>query len=528
MPHSIDRRVVRYDSLIELAPDAILIHDGELIELANVAAARLAGAGSATELQGRRIAEFLAPPFLKSVEAEIVGSGERAAVAPPVRDTFRRLDGSEVQVEVSAAAIMNGARLSAHLMIRDITDRLAIERTAAELQARLGETQKMEAIGALAGGVAHEVNNMMTVILGFSEFMLQNPSLPREHIADVRQVSNAAERAATVTRQLLAFSRRSVYRPQVMELDPTLRSLEPMLGRLLGDHGTLALDLAPAAPVWFDSQQFLQIAVNFALNARDAMEPGGTLTISVSDAVLPEPAAGYAGTSIPAGHYTRLSFGDDGAGMTAATEAHLFEPFYTTKPIGQGTGLGLAAVHGILQQNGGYIAVDTTRGQGTTFTLFLPVATDHAVAEREHRRPAYADPPAGASVLVVEDEESVRAMASRSLELAGFRVVQAANGREAIAVIAQRGPPALVLTDVMMPQMDGIQLAAHLAERWPALPILFTSGYAPEELERRGAHDVPRGTLPKPFTPDEVVRFVTNALARASGGYPDPYRSSRD
>lgn len=523
MSHSIDRRAARYQSLIELAPDAILIHDGEVIELANAAAARLAGAGSATELRGRRIAEFLAPPYLKSVEAEIVGSGERAAVAPPVRDTFRRLDGSEVQVEVSAAAIMNGTRLSAHLMIRDITDRLAAEKTAAELQVRLRQTQKMEAIGALAGGVAHEVNNMMTVILGFTEFMLQDPTLPREHIADVRQVSAAAERAATVTRQLLAFSRRGFYRPQVMELDHTLHGLEPMLRRLLGEDHALALDVAPAAPVWLDRQQFVQIAVNFALNARDAMEPGGTLTISVSDADLSEPVAGYAGASIPAGHYTRLSFSDDGSGMTAETEGQLFEPFYTTKPVGQGTGLGLAAVHGILEQNGGYITLDTKSGRGTTFTLFLPVATDRAVAERGRRRPGLADVPVGASVLVVEDEETVRAMASRSLELAGFRVLQAANGREAIEVIARRGTPTLVLTDMIMPQMDGIQLAAHLAERWPALPVLFTSGYAPEELERRGARDVPRSTLHKPFTPDEVVQFVTAALTRTSRAQPDPY-----
>ncbi len=517
-----DRRLnARYRQLIELAPDAILVHDGEVVELANAAAARLAGAGSADELRGRRIAEFLAPPYLKSVESEIITSGERSAVAPPVRDTFRRLDGSEVPVEVSSAAIMDGARLSAHLMIRDITDRVAVERTAAELQVRLRHTQKMEAIGALAGGVAHEVNNMMTVILGFTEFMLQDPALPHERIADMRQVSVAAGRAANITRQLLAFSRRSFYRPQVMELDTAIRGLEPMIGRLLGEHQTLALDLTPAPAVWLDREQFTQIAVNFTLNARDAMEPGGTLTIAVRQTDLPEPAPGYAGASIPAGRYTRVSFSDDGSGMSAETEAKLFEPFYTTKAVGQGTGLGLAAVYGILEQNGAYVALDTETGRGTTFALFLPVASEQAVADRAARTPRPVGAPVGASVLVVEDEDAVRAMVTRSLELAGFRVLQAANGRDAIQVIADRGAPDLVLTDMMMPQMDGIQLADHLAERWPAMPVLFTSGYAAEELERRGIPDVRRKMLQKPFTPDTLVRFVTAVLARRISGRSD-------
>jgi PAS domain S-box-containing protein len=516
----------RYQQLVELAPETILIHDGERIVLANAAAARLAGAIHRSQLVGQPIDSFLNPPYLKAVEAHLLGSGDVVKRVPPVRDTFRRLDGSEVDVEVTAIAFLDHGRPSAHLVVQDITERLALQESARRAEEQLQQAQKMEAVGSLAGGVAHEVNNMMSVILGFSEFLLRAPAMAEERLSEVRHIVRAAERTAAVTRQLLAFSRRGFHQPQVLNLGPTMDELEPVVRRLLGEdrHLAFASDASPRVRV--DKGQLEQVIVNLAINARDAMPPGGTLTITTAETELPNGAAAGDGATIPAGRYALVVVRDTGTGMDAATQMRIFEPFFTTKPVGKGTGLGLAAADGIMKQNGGYITVVSAPGRGATFTLYLPVLSDAAVVERR-REPRGELPPLGgdaaqpgAMILLVEDEPAVRAVAARSLELGGFRVLQASGGAAALELMDGREQPDLVLTDMMMPGIGGAELGRRLRERWPEIPILFMSGYSVEDLRRQGAIGLERVMLQKPFTPEGLVRSVTAALSRAGTTQP--------
>jgi two-component system cell cycle sensor histidine kinase/response regulator CckA len=511
----------RYLQLVELAPDTILIHDGERIILANAEAARLAGATSRDQLVGQPIDKFLHPPYLKSVETQILRSGDVAKRVPPVKDKFRRLDGCEVDVEVTAIGFLDQGHPSAHLVVQDITERIAAQHAAQLAEERLQQAQRMEAVGALAGGVAHEVNNMMSVILGFSEFLLAAPAMVEERIAEVRHIVWAAERTAAVTRQLLAFSRRAFHQPQVVDVGAAVHELEPVVRRLLGEERHLALTADATPRVRVDKGQLEQVIVNLALNARDAMPAGGTLTITTTETELPKEVASGDGVAIPAGRYALIIVRDTGAGMDAATQARVFEPFFTTKPVGQGTGLGLAAAAGIMRQNSGCITVASTPGQGATFTLYLPVLAGEDVFER--RGQPRADPPpasrdaalTGALVLLVEDEPAVRAIVARSLERGGFRVLQASGGAAALELMDRRGQPDLVLTDLLMPGIGGSELARRLRERWPALPILFMSGYSVEDLRQQGAAGFEGLMIQKPFTPDTLVKSVAARLSEA-------------
>jgi len=508
----------RYQQLVELAPDGILIHDGARIVLANASAARLAGATDQAELVGLPIDTFLDPPYLKAVQTRLTDSVSSLELAPPVRDTFHRLDGSDLEVEVRAVAFMDHGRPSAHLIVRDITDRLAVEQAAKEMEERLHQVQRMEAAGALAGGVAHEVNNMMAVVLGFGDFLLQDTRLPSECLADVREIMKAADRAATVTRQLLAFSRRAIHRPQAVDLAVAVRSAEPVVRRLLGEGRELVV-VADAAPrVWVDPGQLEQVIINLALNARDAMPAGGTLTLTTGEIELPGSLPPVECFAIPDGRYGTLLMRDTGAGMDAATRARIFEPFFTTKPLGQGTGLGLAAAHGILTQNNGCITVESDPGQGAAFTVYLPILPPADPGQRSDELPlAVADPTqTGATVLVVDDEPAVCAISARCLKQAGFLVLQAHDGGDALELVDRHGPPQLVLTDLTMPGIGGAELARRLKERWPALPIIFMSGYSAEQLIRDGALDLEEQLIQKPFAPGNLVASVAAALFRAA------------
>jgi hypothetical protein len=512
----------RYRQLVELSPDAILIHDGGRIVLANAAAVRLAGATRRTQLVGLPIDTFLDPPYLKSVQTELTDAVSPAELAPPVRDTFRRVDGTRLEVEVRATAFIDHGRPSAHLVVRDITERLAVEQSARQVAARLQQAQKMEAVGALAGGVAHEVNNMMSVILGLGAFLLKDQATPAARLADVRGILKAAERAAAITRQLLDFSRTAVHRPKVVDLGSAVRHSEPVLRPLLSDGWRLVMwtDVAPRVRV--DPAQLEQVIINLVLNARDATPQGGILVVTTGETEVTSGIAAADGASIPAGLYATLVVRDTGAGMDAATMARIFEPFFTTKPRGHGTGLGLAAVHGILAQNGGYITVESAPGKGSAFTLYLPALAATEMVEPEPKPPpSGADAThAGATVLVVDDEPAVRAIVARVLEQGGYRVLQAHDGAEALDAVARTGPPGLVLTDVIMPGVGGIELVRRLRERWPALPVLFISGYSAASLDGQGVIGSEEDLLQKPFSPDELLRRVTAALAPADRSQP--------
>jgi PAS domain S-box-containing protein len=508
----------RYDRLVELAPDGILIHDGEQIVLANTAAVRLAGADHRDQLIGRSIDTFLNPPYFKAVQEQLVRSGDPVALVPPVRDTFCRLDGSKIEVEVTAIPFMDRGRASAHLVIRDVTERLAAQAAARQAEEFLRQAQKMEAVGALAGGVAHEVNNMMSVALGFAEFLLQDPAMPEGRLPDLREIINAVDRAAAVTRELLNFSRRAFHKPEVLDLNAVVRDLEPMVRRLLGEGRQLTIAESSPCRVWADKGQLEEVMVNLALNARDAMPSGGTLTITTAEALVERGVSGYGGVSIPGGHYGLIAVRDTGMGMDAATQAQMFEPFFTTKPVGEGTGLGLAAAYGIMEQNKGYIALTSAPGQGTTFRLYLPLSPADALPERIENPPPLppAGTPAGVTVLVVEDEPAVRAVVVRSLERGGFRVLQASDAAAALQVADREGCPDLVLTDLMMPGIGGAELARRLKARWPDLPVMFMSGYSAEDLRRQGAVDPEGVIIQKPFKPDSLLRSVNLVLATST------------
>jgi PAS domain S-box-containing protein len=508
----------RYQQLVELAPDGILVHDGDRIVLANASAVRLAGATSRAQLVGRFIDAFLDPPYLKAIATQLTDSISPADPAPPVRDTLHRIDGSNLDVMVRAVAFLDHGRPATHLVIRDITDLLIAEQNARQMEDRLHQAQRMESVGALAGGVAHEVNNMMQVVLGVGEFMLRTGQLPENCRTDVQEMVNAAERAAAVTRQLLAFSRRAVHRPAAVDLGAAVRDAEPVLRRLLGEGRRLVV-LADASPqVWVDPGQLQQVVINLALNARDAMADGGTLTIATAEVDLPPGSVAADNSAIPAGHYASLAVRDTGAGIEAEVMKRIFEPFFTTKPSGEGTGLGLAAALGAMTQNSGFITVESAPGQGATFTVYLPVL-EHAALPKtpaEPPRVAASAAYAGSTILVVDDEPSVRSIAARILERSGFRVFQAAGGTEALAVVSRNGPPQLVVTDLMMPDMGGTELARRLTELWPSLPIIFMSGYSAEELHRQGAIDPDRLLIQKPFPHDELLARVVGVLSQVA------------
>ncbi len=383
---------------------------------------------------------------------------------------------------------------------RDVTEQRMLEE-------QLRQAQKLEAVGRLAGGIAHDFNNILTAILGTTDLMLGD--LPEEHATrpDVVEVRKAALRAAELTRQLLTYSRRQVLLPRRVDLSAVVGGLDAMLRRLIGEDVELVMALAPDLPaITADPGQIEQVVLNLAVNARDAMPRGGrlrieTAAVTVGSGAVEPPA-------VPPGAYVLLSVVDTGVGMTAEVRAHVFEPFFTTKEVGKGTGLGLATVYGIVRQSDGHIAVDTAPGQGTAMRMYFPPAaaeTPPPAADAEPRSTA----PTGQTVLVVEDEAGVRTFARRALEGAGYRVLAAPDGAAALALAdAHPGSIDLLLTDVVMPGMNGSALAARFGERWPDVPVIYMSGYAEDE----GLRGTGSALLPKPFDAETLLRRVRQTL----------------
>ncbi len=391
----------------------------------------------------------------------------------------------------------------------DITDR----RRADELRAA---AEKLATVRTLAGGVAHEINNRMMVALGFSQFLLDDPAVPEERRLDVLQIQRAADRAAAVARQLLSYSRRASQQARAIPLDTAIGELLPVVERLLGER-RLVSRLGCADSISIDTDHLEQIVTNLVLNARDAMGADGTLTVT-TEAVTIERGRGretVAGYPVPPGRYCVLSIADTGAGMTRETLDRIFEPFFTTKPVGQGTGLGLSVVDGLLDQSGGYAAVESTPGRGTTFSLYFPLVAAAADAGEPAPSPERAPASlAGATVLVVDDEPGVREVTVRGLKASGCQVLEAADGSAALDLVGRHGPPDIVLTDIMMTGIDGAELARRLHARWPDLPVLFMSGYSENDLRHLGALESGTAVLEKPFRPERLVSSIHSALGR--------------
>ena len=407
-------------------------------------------------------------------------------------------------VRFSSHVVKNQAGEIDHfdLMVQDITKQRSLEE-------QLRQAQKMEAIGRLAGGVAHDFNNLLGVIIGYSELALDQIDPKHSVRGQVEQIRKAGERASTLTRQLLAFSRQQVLDTKTLHLNAIISDMAQMLLRLIGEDVELQTKLdSELHAVRGDQSQIEQVIMNLAVNARDAMPQGGKLMIETRNVSVEED--GERRTSIVPGDYVLLSVSDTGVGMDDETQAHVFEPFFTTKARGKGTGLGLATVYGVVKQSDGYISVYSEPGVGSSFKIYLP----RVQPEPKLNRPPEADLPCEGSetVLVVEDEVSLRAFTCALLQKSGYTVLEASDGEEAIALAQQYGLPIhLLLTDMIMPGMNGPSVAEKLASLHPEAKVLFMSGYT--GFVGRGLIAPRSALISKPFTREELLRKIRQALA---------------
>jgi PAS domain S-box-containing protein len=425
---------------------------------------------------------------------------------------LRRKDGGVVFVETQSSLIYReGKPFAIQGIARDVTGRKRAEEENARLQAQLHHAQRMESIGRLAGGVAHDFNNLLTVINGYSRLLLGKLKAGDPLLDGLEQIHRAGERAAGLTQQLLAFSRKQVLQPRALDLNRVVGEMRPMLERLMGEDVEVSVEShAEATTIRADPNQLDQVVMNLVVNARDAMPEGGKLSIETG-AVEWDDSYAQSHPGARAGPYVMLAVSDTGVGMNEETRRHIFEPFFTTKEVGKGTGLGLSTVHGIVEQSGGYIDVHSEPGQGTTFKVYLPRTEDAAAdAGMPEAVPAVRGKE---TVLVVKDQAEVRKYAAAALEAYGYRVIQAESAAEALLVCEREADRIdLVLTDVVMPNLSGRELAHRLEKRWPEIKVLFMSGYTGDAIMHHGAPMEGTEYIPKPFGPDQLAIKVREVL----------------
>jgi two-component system cell cycle sensor histidine kinase/response regulator CckA len=496
----------RYRGLFENATDAIFTTDVDLnVTSLNSAGEALTGY-TREEASHVNIANMVTPEALEAIQHEL--ANQRAGKPASLFDaTILARDGRSVPIEVNARLVYHGGKpVGSQGIARDISERKRLERG-------LRQAQKMEAIGLLAGGVAHDFNNLLTVILGYCELLLAGLDAADPRQADMAEIQKAGARAAGLTRQLLAFSRKQIIDPTLLDLNVVAADMRAMLGRLIREDVKVVLTLRPELTlVKADRGQVEQIVMNLAVNARDAMPRGGTLTIETANVEIDENHS-KTQLSVRPGPYVALTVTDTGTGMTPQVQARLFEPFFTTKELGHGTGLGLATVHGIVTQSGGSVTVDSAVGRGTSVTVYFPRAdAAEIVAEA---RPPVARPLAGAeTVLVVEDAEGLGELAKRLLERQGYSVLLAANADEALQLFEQNASVDVLLTDVVMPGASGPELTRRLMERRPTLKVLYMSGYTEEAIVQHGVLNPGVVFLQKPFTSETLGWKIREVLDR--------------
>ncbi len=487
----------KYRMLFESNGEAMYVYDLDTYRFLAVNQAAITRYGySRDEFLGMTVFDLWPP-----AEAKKVRLSETTA-----NWIHQRKDGSLLEAEVVSHAIDFGGRQANLVLARDVTEQRRLE-------AQLRQAQKMEAVGRLAGGIAHDFNNLLTAILGSAQLALREVEPSHVVREDLEEIRRAGLRAADLTRQLLAYSRRQVVAPRVIDVNETLRALDSMLRRLIREDIELVMDLAtrPLA-VKSDAGQLEQVVLNLVVNARDALTHGGRIVIRTRSVVLGalqpdnDPPA-------PAGPYVLLEVSDTGSGLSPEARAHLFEPFFTTKELGKGTGLGLATVYGIVKQNGGYIYVDSEASKGTTVRTYLPAAAEPVPVPDQS--PVTATPSRGSeTILLVEDEAAVRQFARRALESNGYCVLTAADGAEAMATaLSHAGPIHVLVTDVVMPGMGGPELARRLSEQRSTLRVLFCSGYTDDASVREGVREAGTAFLQKPFSPEELIRKVREVLS---------------
>ncbi len=494
----------RYRALFESNPHPMWVYDRESLRF-------LAANDAAVRRYGYSREEFL-DMTIEDIRPKEDRTAVRASAARAEGGLYQAgewrhcaKDGSLLDVEITSHDVSFSGWPARLVLANDITERKRLEE-------RLRQSQKMDAVGRLAGGVAHDFNNLLNVIIGYAEIVRRKlPAADAQH-RNLDEILKAGDRAAALTRQLLAFSRKQVLQPRDMDVRLIVSDMEKMLRRLIGENIELRATLGrDVGLVRADPGQIEQVIMNLVVNARDAMPTGGTLTIEATNVDV-RPAGQSAGSELAAGAYVLLSVTDTGHGMDPETQSRIFEPFFTTKEMGRGTGLGLSTVYGIVQQSGGHITVSSTLGLGTTFRVYLPqVSAPVAAAAEPVAVPA--EPGAAETVLLVEDEPALREMVQELLEDAGYTVVSAEDGADALDKAATHaGPIHLLLTDVVMPGVTGRQLAEALHGSYPDLPVLYMSGYTQDAIGALGVLESGTHFLQKPFTADALLRKLRSVL----------------
>ncbi|HKQ45575.1 MAG TPA: ATP-binding protein [Rhizomicrobium sp.] len=493
------------------APMGVAFADREgTITNANAALAKFFGVSES--LTGKNLGALVDASERAPVLAMIAraAKGEAGLKAVDLRG-LKSGNGEERMAELFACPFQDGGAV---LYLLDVSEQKALE-------TKFAQSQKMQAVGQLAGGVAHDFNNLLTVIIGNCEFLLMRHQAGDPSFKDINEVHQNALRAAALVSQLLAFSRKQTMQPKILALGDVVGELAQMLRRLVGEGISLKLEREPDLwPVHADEAQLGNAIINLVVNARDAMPSGGTVTIRTANQTVN--AATPLGTAImPPGDYVRIEVADTGTGMSKEIQSKIFDPFFTTKPVGQGTGLGLATVYGIVKQSGGFITVDSAPGRGTSFNIYLPRRRIEA-SESAPLEPVFAatrDVTGQDTILLVEDEEAVRSFAARALRMRGYHVLEAGGGEEALEIVKDdNNTIALIITDVVMPNMDGPTMVRHVKAIKPDLAVIFMSGYAEEAFRRSDQSSEDIHFLPKPFGLKQLAAKVKEVLAGAAVG----------
>ena len=505
----------RYREIVENANDIIYTHDlaGRFLSL-NKAGERITGY-SREEALNMNIADVVAPECLEEARQMLLKK-TRGESLTNYNLVIIAKNGQRVVLEINSRPVFEkGGVACIQGIARDVTERKRTEEALRWTEEQLRQSQKLEAIGRLAGGIAHDFNNLLTIITGYSDLVLRRLNKKDPHREKIEEVKKAAQRAATLTHQLLAFSRKQVLQPKVLDLNSVTLDLSNMLERLLGDDVELVLNLKPdTLRVYADPGQMEQVLMNLVVNSRDAMPHGGEIIIRTENVKLDET---YTKTRdvVKPGDYVMLAVSDTGIGMDPETEAHIFEPFFTTKERGKGTGLGLSTVYGIIKQSGGYIWVYSEVGIGTTFKIYLPQTREEAEAPKAADK-TFETSRGTETVLIAEDEAIVRTLTRSFLEEQGYKVLEAADGEEAIRVCREYGGSGqqihLLITDVVMPKMSVRELTEQIAASCPEISVLYMSGYTDDAIVHHGILDPETNFLEKPFTADELLLKVREIL----------------
>jgi two-component system cell cycle sensor histidine kinase/response regulator CckA len=501
----------KYRTFYNSSRDAIMILNPDKVFLSgNPACVKMFGCRNEDEFISLNPAT-LSPEYQPDGALSVEKSQKMISIAMEQGSHFfewkhKRVNGEEFYSTVLLARIKLYGQKILQATVREITEQK-------KLEAQLRQSQKMEAIGILAGGIAHDFNNILTTIIGNAELALMNDIKDESLRKEIKEIKKAGKKAAFLTRQLLAFSRKQIVKPKILNINELLTDIEKMLGRLIGENIELLTIQAPALwPVEIDPGQIEQLIINLAINARDAMLRGGSLTIETANADLDENyfrKRGIEGEK--PGYYVMLAVSDTGSGMDKEIQEHIFEPFFTTKKVGQGTGLGLSTIYGIVKQNNGFIWVYSEPGKGTTFKAYLPKVKD---MEPEEKEQTPAENPGGSeTVLIVEDDDNLRKFAQRALQMYGYRILDAENGEDALRICAEyEGQIDLMITDVVMPKIGGREAAKRLKSLYPKIKVIYMSGYTNNAIVNYDVLESGLNFLEKPFTTQGLARKAREVL----------------